>query len=203
MPEGPLGFTRVLGNEKAELAITIPTDKNITEATVEAANGFFISSERQPFFDVSSVSTDNIFPDIEEDHIVIFTEDRVELQDIKLLQNNLRTEFDVDTFPSDITLSPTSSTDRPFTKSSAMPSLLFGIESNRGTQQEFRDAVQEVIAGKFDNISQPQFIDGENIAYITAQATVPLSVVDDWAKDILGPRNKKVTDIEISAILQE
>lgn len=201
MPEGPLGFERLIGDEEAQLAISIPTTKSITKATVESANGYVISGELRPFFEVDSVARGSPFPDIDEEHIVVFTSDSADIQDIKMMHSNLSRDFGVESFFNSIRLSPSASTGRPLTSASNTPKLLFKIESSRGTPDEFRSAVNDVILEEFNFVSQPEFIDGENIAYITAEAVVSLGIVDDWASDILGPRNKKVTDIEVNGII--
>jgi hypothetical protein len=84
-----------------------------------------------------------------------------------------------------------------------MPKIRFKIKSNRGTRDEFIEAVNDVIADKYPKFGGPEFIEDERIAYVLSEDNIPFTLVKDWARDILGPRNKKVTDIYAKGFLME
>jgi hypothetical protein len=203
MTKGPAGlFPRPLDEEKGQLGIAIETEENIKEATVRSANGHIIDGERDPFFSIDTISENSVIPDLDE-HFIIFTDDSVEVQDIMLFINNLNQFFDTMIFPSNVYLSPTAETSRPFSISDGIPKIRFKIKSHRGTRDQFIEAVNEVIANVHPQFGGPEFIDDERIAYILVEGNVPFTLVKDWAKDILGPRNKKVTDIYAKGFLME
>jgi len=203
MSKGPVGiFPRPLDEEKGQLGIAIETEENIKEATVRSANGHIIDGERDPFFSIDTISENSIIPDLDE-HFMIFTDDSVEVQDIMLFINNLNQFFDTMIFPSNVYLSPTAETSRPFSVYDGMPKIRFKIKSNRGTRDEFTEAVNDVIADKYPKFGGPEFIEDERIAYVLSEDNIPFTLVKDWARDILGPRNKKVTDIYAKGFLME
>jgi len=200
MPEGPLGMERPFDHEEPILGVLIETEANIPKATAESANGYMIDGERDPFFEIEDVSDRQLIPGLDR-HQTIFVDDSVEVQDIMLFINNLKDVTGETIYPSDVYFSPTTKTSRPLTKSSTTPALRFKITSSRGTNSEFRESVKGNIINEYTEIQDYEFVDGENVGYVTMLGNIPFKIVKKWSSEILGPNNKKVTDIDTDVVI--
>lgn len=200
MSEGPLGMERPFDKEKPILGVLIETEANIPKATAESANGYMINGERDPFFEIEDVSDRQLIQGLDR-HQTIFIDGSVEVQDVILFINNLKDVTGETTFPSDVYFSPTSKTSRPFTESSTTPALRFRVTSSRGTNNEFTKAINDVIVNEYSPINDISIAEQENAAYITMPGNIPFKTVKSWSKDILGPKNKKVTDVYTEAVI--
>jgi len=202
MPKGRLGAPRPFDDAKTKLGIAIETEENVVEATVRSANGYMIDGERSPYFNITGVSGQNIIPEL-DDHILVNVEGKAEIQDVMLFINNLNQYFDTMIFPSNVYFSPMAETSRPLTLPENDPALAFEVETNRGTKGEFKEAVNEVIISEHPEFGRPNFVEDEKIAHVISKSNVQMKLAKEWARDILGPRNKKVTTINVQSIFTE
>jgi len=202
MIKGRLGFPRPLAVEKELLDVTFQ-GYDIKEATLSAANGVVIMDELKPYFEIDSVYSTPKY--ILEDDLgtsaSIDSKSMIDAWDIRLWANNISNMIDSTIFPNDIEIRPSITSNRSLGVTGDVPVLVIKFTATRGTHKEFVSTVKEVVS-KYNKIDlqHDEHNEGEHIYYTTSYHGVKLNHVIDMARKILGPRNKRVTDVYLSTI---